>query len=36
MTNGNFLRTGPSAPRIPIDEAVFPPLEAPALTLALL
>jgi hypothetical protein len=33
MTNWNFLRTTPSAPRIPIDEAVFPPVEASALRL---
>jgi hypothetical protein len=28
MTNWNFLRTALTGPRIPIDEAAFPPVEA--------
>jgi hypothetical protein len=31
MTNWNFLRTAPIGPRIPIDEAAFPPVEPFAL-----
>jgi hypothetical protein len=33
MTNWNFLRTAPTGPRIPIDEAAFPSVEAFALSL---
>jgi hypothetical protein len=33
MTNSNFLRTAPTRPRIPIDEAAFPPVEVFALSL---
>jgi hypothetical protein len=33
MTNWNFFRTPPTKPRNLIDEAVFPPVEASALSL---
>lgn len=32
MTTWNFRRTAPTKSRIPIDEAVFPPIEVFALS----